>query len=130
MQRVEVLPRLLLFASSAALATVLSACSTTTNVTPLGLLQPSKGESCRLQIVKTQQELSAKRELIGKIESHIQRNIFFGGRATLLDDAYAELRSKACQLGGDFVLVDDYMESSAAEMTHVHVWASVFKSAR
>jgi hypothetical protein len=122
------IPRFLPFATSAVLAAALAACSTTTSVTPLGLGQPSRGESCELQIVKTQQDLPSRRELIGKIESHIQRNFFLGGRATLLDDAYRELRSKAGQLGGDSVLVDDYMESSAAEMTHVHVWASVFRN--
>ena len=117
-------------AGAVAVAVACSACSTTTNVTALGPAQSPKQDSCELPIVKTSQELPASRELIGKIESHIQRNMFFGGQVTLLDDAYKELRSKACQLGGDAVLVDDYMESRAAEMTHIHVWASVYKGSK
>lgn len=112
------------------LATVLAACGTTTTVTPIGPARAPKHESCEVEIAKTSQELPPNRELLAKIESHIQRNIFFGGKVTLIDDAYKELRLKACLLGGDTVLVDDYLESDAAEMTHLHVWASVFRKSK
>jgi hypothetical protein len=69
-------------------------------------------------------------KVVAQIESHIQRDIFLGGKVSLRDDAYKELRSKACQLGGDVVRIDDSLESSAAEMSHVHVWATVFRTAR
>ena len=66
-------------------------------------------------------------EVIGKIESHIEKNLFFGGKAKLEDEAYKELRLKACGLGGDAVIIDDSIETSAAETSHVHVWATVIK---
>jgi hypothetical protein len=66
-------------------------------------------------------------ESLGEIESHIKKNIFLGERAQLEDEAYKELRKKACKLGGDAVIIDDHMESTAAELTHVHVWATVIK---
>ncbi len=64
---------------------------------------------------------------LAKIEAHVQKNLFFGGRVALEDDAYPELRLKACQLGGDIVIVDDYLASTASEFSHVHVWASVLR---
>ena len=43
------------------------------------------------------------------------------------DEAYEELKEKACGLGGEGVIIDDFIESSAAEMSHVHVWATAIK---
>ena len=57
----------------------------------------------------------------------MKKNLFFGGKVQLEDEAFKELKRKACSLGGDAVLIDDYIESSASEMTHVHVWATVVK---
>lgn len=68
-------------------------------------------------------------EVIGKIESHLERDYFFGGTVRL-QDQYKELRQKACQLGGDVVVIQDYIESDAAEMSHVHVWATVLRMSR
>lgn len=67
---------------------------------------------------------------IAKIESHVRKNLFFGGRASLEDEAYAELRTKTCAAGGDAVVIDDYVEASALEFSHVHVWATAIKLAK
>jgi hypothetical protein len=66
-------------------------------------------------------------ETIAKIESHIQKNMFFGKTANLEADAYDELRIKSCAVGGNAVVIDDYVESAAAEFSHVHVWASAIR---
>ncbi|MFZ6770663.1 hypothetical protein ACO0LM_26705 [Undibacterium sp. Di26W] len=64
-------------------------------------------------------------EVVGKIETHIKGNIFFGGVVRANDEGYKELRAKACAMGGNAVVIDDLIESSAAEMRHIHIWARV-----
>jgi hypothetical protein len=59
--------------------------------------------------------------VIGKFESHIEKNFFFGGKVQLKDESFKELRIKACSLKGDAVIIDDSIETSVSEMTHVHV---------
>jgi len=102
-------------------------CATSTVVTPsLPNVAPRSG-SCHANVIDRGGAVPTGYQEVAKIESHIQRNFFFGGRVTLLEDAYEELRVKACEAGGDQVRVDDFVESAAAEMTHVHVWATVFR---
>jgi len=109
-----------------ALLTLLSACATTTQVNKLGSGYQAKDKECEIQFFKDTKPTELY-EAIGKIESHIKKNFFFGGKVQLEDEAFKELRLKACNLGGDAVIIDDYIESSASEMTHVHVWATVLK---
>jgi hypothetical protein len=105
----------------------LGGCSTTTNVTNLGSADPISPEQCEVRITEKSNAPNLPFETLGKLETHVQRNLFFGGRASL-EDAYDELRVKACQMGGNLVTIDDYMESSASEFSHVHVWATVLKA--
>lgn len=105
---------------------MVSACATTTKVERIGTVIDSRETDCRVEFYKDSKP-SKPYKIIGKIESHIKRNFFFGGKVNLQDDAYKELNQKACDLGGEAVIIDDYMENSAAEMTHVHVWATVIK---
>jgi len=111
------------------LATVvlLSACGTTTKVDVLNSAYQSNNNDCKIQFFKDDQP-KKDYEVIGKIESHIKKNFIFGGVVHLEDEAFKELRIKACNLGGDGVIIDDSIETSAGEMTHVHVWATVIKS--
>ena len=105
---------------------ILSACATTTKVDKIGPTLDSRENNCKIEFYKDNKPSKAYK-VVGKIESHINRNIFFGGGVNLEDNAYKELRQKACNIGGEGVIIDDYMESSAFEMTHVHVWATVIK---
>jgi hypothetical protein len=107
-------------------ATLLAGCATSTKVDPLAPNVAARKERCDANVVDRGGSVPAGFVAIATIESHIQRNLFFGGRVTLLDEAYKELRRKACEVGGDQVRVDEFMESAAGEMTHVHVWATVF----
>jgi hypothetical protein len=102
-------------------------CATSTVVTPAISSVAASPGSCHASVIDRGGAVPAGYQEIAKIESHIKRNFFFGGRVTLLEDAYKELRAKACEVGGDQVRVDDFVESAAAEMTHVHVWATVFR---
>jgi hypothetical protein len=104
----------------------LSACATETKISKLSSSYPVKPEGCDIIIYKDSKP-TEQCEILGKIESHIKRNFFFGGRVNLEDEGFQELRQKACELGGDAIIIDDYMESAVAEMTHVHVWATVVK---
>lgn len=106
---------------------LLSGCATTTKVEKINASHQPNEENCNIEFYKDTKP-SEPYAIIGKIESHIKKNLFFGGRVQLEDEAYNELRSKACDLGGDSVIIDDYIESSAAEMSYVHVWATVLKS--
>jgi hypothetical protein len=121
--------RAALSCTSVALALVaqLAGCATSTVVTPATTNLAARPGSCHANVIDRGGAVPAGHQEIAKIESHIKRNFFFGGRVTLLDEAYKELRVKACEVGGDQVLVDDFVESAAAEMTHVHVWATVFR---
>lgn len=114
----------------ALLALALGACSTVTTVDRQGPAYTAKPSACAVEVVDGRNRPASSYEALAKIESHIQRNIFFGGKVTLLEDAYKELRSKACQLGGDLVVVEDSLESGAAEYSDVHVWATVFRAPR
>ena len=105
---------------------LLSACSTTTNVQPIGTALPSRPENCDVVILEANSQAIGKYEELGKIETHLHRNIFLGGGMSL-QEAYPELRAKACQLGGNAVLIDDHIQSSAAEMRYLHVWARVVR---
>ena len=105
---------------------ILSACATTTTVDKIGTALDSREDHCKVVFYKDSKP-SKTYKIIGKLESHIQGNFFLGGKVNLEDDAYKELSRKACELGGEAVVIDDYMETSAAEMTHVHVWATVLK---
>ena len=111
---------------SLTLILLLSACATTTKVDNLNSAYQSKDKDCEIQFYKDDQP-QKNYEAIGRIESHIKKNFIFGGKAQLEDEGYKELRIKACGLGGDAVIIDDYIETSASEMTHVHVWATVIK---
>ncbi|MFC5500604.1 hypothetical protein ACFPOE_23880 [Caenimonas terrae] len=112
------------------LLALLGACSTVTKVERVGPDLPARAGACHVDVVGAGSRDVAAYRVVAKIESHIQRNVFFGGRVSLRDDAHAELRAKACALGGDVVRVDDSVESGAAEMSDVHVWATVFKKAK
>jgi uncharacterized protein YbjQ (UPF0145 family) len=92
----------------------------------MGRAYDPKPGNCEIQFYKDGKP-KVEYESLGEIESHIKKNIFLGERAQLEDEAYKELRKKACKLGGDAVIIDDHMESTAAELTHVHVWATVIK---
>lgn len=108
-------------------ALLLAACATSSKVDPVGPGLAAKREDCEIAFFKDTKP-AAPFEIVGKIETHIAKNLFFGGRALLERDGYAELRKKACALGGDAVIVDDRLESRAAEVTHLHIWATVARS--
>jgi len=109
------------------IAILLSGCATTTKVEVIGSSHEQNVKDCNIQFYK-EIKPSKPYVIIGKIESHIQKNVFFGGTVQLEDEVYSELRLKACHLGGDSVIIDDYIETSATEMSHIHVWATVLKS--
>ena len=106
---------------------VVSGCSTTTNVDRVNSAYQYKDKDCEIQFFKDDAKPQKNYETIGKIESHIEKNFFFGGKVQLEDEAFKELRIKACGLGGDAVIIDDCIETSVSEMSHVHVWATVIK---
>jgi len=108
------------------LIALLSACATATRVDVLNSAYVSENKECEIQFY-TDKRPEKDYESIGKIESHIEKNIFFGGTVKLEDEAFKELQLKACSLGGDAVIIDDSIETSASEMSHVHVWATVIK---
>ena len=93
-------------------------------------MYPSKPENCEVAIFEKPARPNANVEVLAKIESHIKRNFFLGGKVSVKEDAYKELRLRACQLGGDSLIIEDSVESAAAEMTHVHVWATVLRTSR
>lgn len=105
---------------------ILSGCATTTKVEKTNISSQSKEHDCEIVFYKDSKP-SEPYITLGKVESHIKKNLFFGGTVQLEDEAYKELRTKACNLGGDSVIIDDYIETSAAEMSHIHVWATVLK---
>lgn len=108
------------------MALLLAACATNTTVVATDTKYQPTETSCTIEFF-AQGKPTAAYATLAKIESHVQKNMFFGRTAKLEDDAYAELRQKTCTLGGDAVLIDDYVESSAAEFSHVHVWATAIR---
>ena len=92
-----------------ALIVLLSACATTTKIDKLNFDYQSKDKGCEIQFFKDAQP-QKNYETIGKIESHIKKNFFFGGKVQLEDEAFKELRIKACGLGGDAVIINDSIE--------------------
>jgi hypothetical protein len=109
-------------------AATLAACATNTTVANPVARLPARSADCQIRYFRGAQP-EEPYEVITQVETHIKKNFFFGGTVQLEDEGYAELRKQACRLGGDAVIIDDYVESSAAEMTHIHVWASVIKLA-
>lgn len=105
---------------------LLLACTdVTTTVQKQGAGAQAKTEDCNVQVFRDPKP-QGPYEALGRIETHIQRNFFFGG-GVQLEEAYKELRAKACELGGDGVIVDHVIETRATENTHIHVWATVIK---
>jgi hypothetical protein len=107
----------------------LCGCGTATKVERIGPERGAGPRNCQVVVLERSASPNPSSEAIGKVESHIQRNFFLGGKVSP-EDVYKELRAKACELGGDLVHVDDWLESAAAEMTHVHVWATVYRTPR
>lgn len=105
---------------------LLASCATTTRVDALNSTYPARESDCEITFFKDAKP-TIPYEIIGKIESHIAKNAFFGGKAQLENEGYKELRQKACGMGGEAVIIDDLIETSATEMTHVHVWATVVR---
>lgn len=105
---------------------LLCSCSTVTKVeNPNTGIEP-KEDDCKVQFFN-KTKVTKNYKSLSKVESHIEKNLFFGGRVNLKDEAYDELREKACELGGDGVIIDDFVETSALEFSHVHVWATIIK---
>ncbi len=113
-------------AISMALLTMLIGCSTTSSVRVINAQYSPNPKECEIKFFKKVQP-EGKFETLAKIESHVQRNMFFGGDAKLEDEAYAELKKKSCAIGGNAVIIDDFVESRASEFSHVHVWATTIK---
>lgn len=97
-------------------------CATTTKVETLGAQRPALENTCKVDIL-AKSALPSDAVTLGKLETHIKGNIFFGGVVRTNDEGYKELRIKVCSLGGNAVVIDDLIESSAAEMRHIHIWA-------
>jgi hypothetical protein len=92
---------------------------------------PSKDARCAVEIFPTRQSRPTRPyTVVTKAESHIERNFFFGGTASLDDDAYGELRAQACKVGADAVLIDDVIQSDAGEFSHIHLWATLVRFER
>ncbi|MBY0572297.1 MAG: hypothetical protein K2P84_01335 [Undibacterium sp.] len=104
---------------------LVSACSTITHVEQIGNNKTPLEKDCEVTVIE-KTKLLATYEVLGKIETHIKGNIFFGGSVKTNDEGYKELRAKSCALGGNAFVIDDSMETSSAEMRHVHIWARVF----
>ncbi|MFZ6656894.1 hypothetical protein [Undibacterium sp. TJN19] len=102
----------------------LSGCATVSKVETVGDIQPVLADKCQIEIID-KSALPIGSKIIGNIETHIKGNIFFGGVVRTNDEGYKELRIKSCALGGNAVVIDDVIESSAAEMRHIHIWARV-----
>ncbi len=113
--------RLLLIVS---LSSLLVACSTVTRVEAIGSNRIALNKDCQVSILE-KSKLPDSYETLGKIETHIKGNIFLGGSVKTNDEGYKELRAKTCALGGNASVIDDSMETSSAEMRHVHIWARV-----
>lgn len=115
------------YAALAPLLLLLNACSTTSAVQVVDAqYQTTVASQCEVTFFKkTTPEV--KFHVLAKIETHVQRNFFFGGDAKLESEAYAELKTKACAMGGNAVIINDYVESRASEFSHVHVWATAIK---
>lgn len=105
---------------------LLTACATNTTVTVADNKYQTTETSCSIQFFNRSKP-DASYETLAKIESHVQKNMFFGRTAKLEADAYAELQKKVCAVGGNAVVIDDYVESSASEFSHVHVWATAIR---
>lgn len=108
------------------LIVLLSACSTTSTVQVIDPKYQANATNCTVTFFKKVKP-DGKYETLAQIESHVQRNMFFGGDAKLEDEAYAELKTKTCGVGGNAVIINDFVESRAAEFSHVHVWATSIK---
>ena len=109
------------------LGVLVAGCATTTTVDPVGSSRAAKPESCPIAVVAhvDGDQAPAGYTRLGRVETHLVRNMFGGGQPTV-DDAMPELRAAACKLGGDALAIDDAMTTSATETRHLHVWASVF----
>ncbi len=111
-------------------AATLSACSTTTSLRtpPAGYANARADSNCKVDIYADKsQKPQRPYRVITQAESSIRQNVFFGGKATLDNEAFAELRKQACKVGADAVVISDYIESSATEMSHIYVWADLVR---
>jgi len=104
----------------------LASCATSSRVDALNGGSSARDGDCEITFFKDAKP-SVPFETLGRIESHIAKNFFFGGKAKLEDEGYNELRAKACGIGGNAVVIDDHIQTSASEMTHLHIWATVIR---
>lgn len=114
------------FVALPAVLLLMTACSTTSTVQVVDAKYQSNQADCAVTFFKKTKP-DEKYETLAQIESHVKRNFFFGGDAKLEAEAYAELKKKTCGIGGNAVIINDYVESRAAEFSDVHVWATAIK---
>ncbi|ARU54611.1 hypothetical protein OLMES_0508 [Oleiphilus messinensis] len=98
----------------------------TTEVKHSSDIPENKNPGCTVEFFM-QQEPEGDYQVLNELETHTKRNLFFGGKVNLTDDVYTRLRKESCAMGGNGVIITDYIESQAGEMTHVHTWAKVIK---
>lgn len=108
------------------LMALLGACATTSTVDVVDAGHQPSAPDCTVTFFKKTKPDQAF-NVLAQIESHVQQNFFFGGTAKLEAEAYAELKKKTCGVGGNAVIINDYVESRASEFSHVHVWATSIK---
>jgi hypothetical protein len=73
----------------------LAGCATATNVTPIAPKLAPRAGNCEVTVIGRGGTVPSEHTPIATIESHIQRNLFFGGRVTLLEDSYKEPTNSA-----------------------------------
>ena len=79
---------------------LLASCATSTRVEAPNRAYSARESDCEITFFKDAKP-SVPFETLGKIESHIAKNFFF--------------------------VIDDHIQTSASEMTHLHVWATVIR---
>jgi hypothetical protein len=105
---------------------IVSGCAKSVTVSEVYNQQPVKASTCLVNVFSEQKPQLQFTEL-ASINAHIQVNMFGASRKSMVAKAIKELKAKACELGGDAIIITDSIESSAAEFSHLRTWATVIK---
>jgi len=92
----------------------------------LGYLYPPKDADCDIRVLSSK-KLEKPHIVIGKVDTHIRRNMAMTFDETLKEDLEKELRKQGCSLGGDMVIIDELADKNSDTSGYLRARSSVIK---
>jgi hypothetical protein len=92
----------------------------------LGYLYSPKQVECDIRILSSKKP-NNPHVVIGKVKSHVRRNMIITNDETPKQDLENEIRKQGCALGGDIIIIDKIVDKTSGSSGHLEAWSTVIK---